>query len=186
MRLSSPRDRVMMHGFILIATLGSAAPLESQVRRTVPAPDGLVPPPPLPAPATPRTFDFSIANIMRGPELYGRPPGVNPARLGSTNSVQWSADSRWIYFHWVPAGSDWRDVPRVHRVRAVAGARPELVPPAQLDTVKPLLASGDFHRARTMKAVEYDGDIYRVDLRRGSVRRLTQTVAREFGPRFSG
>ncbi|CAN5329641.1 prolyl oligopeptidase family serine peptidase [soil metagenome] len=176
----------MRRVFIFLAACGLATPLESQIRRTVPAPDGLTPPPPLPAPATPRQFDFSIANIMRGPELYGRPPGVNPASLGDTRPVQWSADSRWIYFHWVPAGSDWRDVPRVHRVRAAAGARPELVPAAQLDTVGPLLASGDFNYARTMKAVEHDGDIYLVDLRRGSVRRLTETVAREFGPRFSG
>ena len=48
-----------------------------------------------------RAFDFSIPNIMRGPEVYGREPG----------RVQWSADSRWIYFQWNPAGTDWREPP---------------------------------------------------------------------------
>ncbi|MFL5583312.1 MAG: hypothetical protein ACJ78K_00480, partial [Gemmatimonadaceae bacterium] len=33
----------------------------------------------------PAPFDFSIKNIMRGPELYGRQP----------NDVRWSADSKW-------------------------------------------------------------------------------------------
>ena len=35
-----------------------------------------------------KSFDFSIKNIMRGPELYGRQP----------DNIHWSADSRWIYF----------------------------------------------------------------------------------------
>ncbi|MFL5601356.1 MAG: hypothetical protein ACJ78I_13280, partial [Gemmatimonadaceae bacterium] len=42
--------------------------------------------PPL-ASQTANPFDFSIKNIMRGPELYGRQP----------NDVRWSADSKWIY-----------------------------------------------------------------------------------------
>jgi dipeptidyl aminopeptidase/acylaminoacyl peptidase len=99
--------------------------------------------------------------------------------------VQWSPDGRWIYFHWVPAGSDWRDVPRPHRVRAAAGARPEQVPAAQLDTVGPLLATGNFSADRASKVVEYEGDIYVVDMRRGGVRRLTNTLGREVSPVFS-
>jgi dipeptidyl aminopeptidase/acylaminoacyl peptidase len=165
--------------------LAIALPVEAQIRRVVPAPDELTPPPPLPAPERPVEFDFSIANIMRGPELYGRPPGVNPASLSDTRPVQWSADSRWIYFHWVPAGSDWRDVPRPYRVRAAAGARPELVPAAQLDTVGPLLTVGSFSADRRLKVVEYEGDIYVVDMRRGGVRRLTNTLVRESSPTFS-
>lgn len=45
------------------------------------------------------TFNFSIKNIMRGPELYGRPPG----------DVRWSNDSKWIYFTWLEPGTDWRE-----------------------------------------------------------------------------
>ena len=43
-------------------------------------------------------FDFSIKNMMRGPELYGREP----------QAVRWSADGKWIYFNWLEPGSDWR------------------------------------------------------------------------------
>ena len=58
--------------------------------------------------AAQQPFDFSIKNIMRGPELYGRVP----------QDVRWSADSRWIYFNWVEPGSDWRETPKRYRVRA--------------------------------------------------------------------
>ena len=43
-----------------------------------------------------KPFDFSIKNIMRGPELYGRQP----------DNVHWSADSKWIYFSWLEPGTD--------------------------------------------------------------------------------
>ncbi|MGK2963956.1 MAG: hypothetical protein ACSLFK_17685, partial [Gemmatimonadaceae bacterium] len=78
-------------------------------------------------------FDFSIRNIMRGPELYGRHP----------ENVRWSADSRWIYFTWAEAGSDWRETPKPFRVRAVAGSKPERVSPAQYDSIGALIMVGD-------------------------------------------
>src|SRR3954464_4752360 len=74
------------------------------------------------APAKP--FDFSIKNIMRGPELYGRQP----------DNVRWSADSKWIYFTWLEPGTDWRERPKQFRVRAVPGAKPERVSIQQVDT----------------------------------------------------
>ena len=40
-------------------------------------------------------FEFTIKNIMRGPELYGREP----------QNVRWSADGKWIYFNWLEPGS---------------------------------------------------------------------------------
>ncbi|MFL5479570.1 MAG: hypothetical protein ACJ79X_11185, partial [Gemmatimonadaceae bacterium] len=64
-----------------------------------------------------KPFDFSIKNIMRGPELYGRQPG----------DVRWSADSKWIYFTWLEPGTDWREMPKQFRVRAVPGSKPERV-----------------------------------------------------------
>ena len=56
-------------------------------------------------------FDFSIKNIMRGPELYGRQP----------QDVRWSADNKWIYFTWLEPGADWRETAKRFRVRAQAG-----------------------------------------------------------------
>src|SRR6266542_6172784 len=80
--------------------------------------------PPLSAQQTPN-FDFTIKTMMRGPEVYGRPP----------QSVRWSADSRWIYFNWLEPGHSFRDNPVLFRVRANPGAKPERVSiPAQDST----------------------------------------------------
>src|SRR4051794_18752948 len=124
-----------------------------------------------PAPA----FDFSIRNIMRGPELYGRAP----------TNVRWSADGRWIYFQWNPAGTDWREPLRPYRVRASAGAQPERLTNAQADSAAPYVAEGVFSPDKRSRVVEALGDIWLVSLRDGAARRLTQTVAAESRPTFS-
>src|SRR6266542_2515846 len=121
------------------------------------------------------TFDFSIKNIMRGPELYRRPPA----------DVRWSADSKWIYFNWLEPGTDWREQPKRFRVRTAAGAKPERVSPAQFDSVGALVTSGDRSKNGRYTAVEFGGDIYVTDLLKGTTRRLTQTVAREHDPVFA-
>ena len=132
--------------------------------------------PQAPAPARPASaFDFSIANIMRGPELYGREP----------QRVQWTADGRWLYFLWNPPGTDWREPLRPHRVRAIAGAAPERVSDAHMDSVGPLLETGSPSRDGRSRVVAYDGDLYIVSLPSAALRRLTQTVAEERDPHFS-
>ena len=123
----------------------------------------------------PAAFDFSIKNIMRGPELYGRPP----------ENVRWSADSRWIYFTWVEPGKDWREQPAQFRVRAQPGARPERVSIQQVDSSGPQFARGSRSASRRFSAVEFNGDIFVNDLTTGSTRRVTQTVAAERNPQFS-
>ena len=130
---------------------------------------------PLGAQQAPSTFDFSIKNIMRGPELYGRVP----------QDVRWSADSKWIYFNWVEPGSDWRETPKRYRVRAVPGSKPERVTPAQFDSAGALVTTGDRSGNGRFMAVEYGGDIYVTDMQRGTTRRLTQTIVRERQPEFS-
>ena len=120
------------------------------------------------------SFDFTIRNIMSGPELVGRPPA----------DVRWSPDGRWIYFRWVEPGTSWREDLKPYRVRAVAGSRPERLTPAQMDTLAPLVANGDLSRNGLLRAVEWDGDLYVIDMRRSAVRRLTDTRDRESSPRF--
>src|SRR5687767_1931808 len=71
-------------------------------------------------------FDFTIANIMRGPEVYGREP----------QNVRWTADGQWIYFQWLEPGSNWRLPAKQFRVRAQAGAKPEAVAPADIAAVQ--------------------------------------------------
>jgi dipeptidyl aminopeptidase/acylaminoacyl peptidase len=123
----------------------------------------------------PAKFEFTIKNMMRGPEVYGREPA----------QIRWTPDGQWIYFQWLPPGSDFRDALKPYRIRAQAGAKPEPVSPTQADSVGPLLADGAYSRDRSLKAVAYAGDLYLVDMRRSTARPLTETAAAESNPRFS-
>src|SRR6266404_2767336 len=120
-------------------------------------------------------FDFSIKNIMRGPELYGRHP----------DSIHWSADSKWIYFTWLEPGTDWRETPKQFRVRAIPGSKPERVSIQQADSTGYRFAPSERSHNGRYSVVEFNGDIYVNDLTTGTVRRLTQTVEAEHNPQFS-
>ena len=120
-------------------------------------------------------FDFSIKNIMRGPELYGRQP----------QNVRWSADSKWIYFSWLEPGTDWRETPKQFRVRAVPGAKPQRVSIREADTTAARFTSGELSHNGRYLVVETGGDLYVDDLTSGTTRRLTQTVEEEKNPEFS-
>ncbi|HEX9310509.1 MAG TPA: alpha/beta fold hydrolase [Gemmatimonadaceae bacterium] len=130
----------------------------------------------LPAAAQQSTpFDFSIKNIMRGPELYGRQP----------DNIRWSADSKWIYFTWLEPGTSWRETLKQFRVRAVPGAKPERVSIQQADTTGYRYAASELSHNGRYSAVEFNGDLYVNDLTNGTTRRLTQTVDAERSPQFS-
>jgi dipeptidyl aminopeptidase/acylaminoacyl peptidase len=122
-----------------------------------------------------KPFDFSIKNIMRGPELYGRQP----------DNVRWSADSKWIYFTWLEPGTDWRERPQQFRVRAVPGSKPERVSIRQADTTGARYAGSERSHNGRYTVVEFNGDLYINDLTTGTTRRLTQTVEAERDPEFS-
>lgn len=122
-----------------------------------------------------KPFDFSIKNIMRGPELYGRQP----------NDVRWSADSKWIYFTWLEPGTDWRETPKQFRVRAIPGSKPERVSIQQVDSTGSRFARGDRSHNGRYGVVDFNGDLYINDLTTGTTRRLTQTVDAERNPAFS-
>ena len=126
-------------------------------------------------PAAASTFEFTIASMMRGPEVYGRAP----------DSVRWSPDGKYVYFSWLPPGTDWRERLQPYRVRAAAGARPERLTRAQADTVAPLLAAGSETPDHRWKVSSWQGDLYLADLRGGSVRRLTATYDEERAPVFA-
>jgi dipeptidyl aminopeptidase/acylaminoacyl peptidase len=120
------------------------------------------------------SFDFSIKGIMRGHDMVGRAP----------TDVRWSADNRWIYFSWNAPGTEAREPLRPYRVRAEAGAVPESLTVAQMDSAGPLAAEGDLSGNSAMRAVEWNGDIFVVTVRTGALRRLTNTVAKETNPHF--
>lgn len=116
-----------------------------------------------------------VATMMRGPEYVGRPP-LNP---------RWSADGRWIYFTWLPPGTDWRETSRPYRVRAIQGAVPESVSVVAMDTLGPLAADGPRSPDKRSRVVEWGGDLYLVGIGATRARRLTNTLEAESDPHFS-
>jgi dipeptidyl aminopeptidase/acylaminoacyl peptidase len=129
----------------------------------------------LPAALSAQQFDFSIKNIMRGPEVYGREP----------ENVRWSADGKWIYFRWLEPGSDWRLPSKSFRVRAEPGAKPERVSDAQMDSIAPMIDNGRLSPDKRTRVVAANGDLFLVDQSNGGLRRLTQTFDVESNPVFS-
>ncbi len=121
-------------------------------------------------------FDLTIPSIMRGPEVYGREP----------QRVRWAADGRSIYFYWNAPGTKWSEPLHPYRVRAVAGASPERLTEAQMDSSAPLFADGSYTRDRRIKIVSHEGDLYVVDTRTAAIRRLTQTAVTEASPTITG
>lgn len=121
------------------------------------------------------TKPLTIPYIMRGYENVGHPP----------ENVRWSPDGKYLYFRWLPGGSDWREELRPYRVRAVAGATPERLTPAQADAMAPLLAEGSESADHHWRAVSALGDIWLVDRRQGKADRLTRTATRERDPVLS-
>lgn len=128
---------------------------------------------PLSLSAQNKPFALTVPNIMRGPELYGREPA----------NVRWSADNQWIYFAWNPPGTRW-DMPLVpYRVRATAGAKPEQVSQAHVDSMAPYLSDGPSLKDGT-RAVSARGDLFLID-KSGKARQLTSTTAIESNPVLS-
>ncbi len=119
-------------------------------------------------------FELTVANIMRGPEHVGQPPAA----------VQWSDDSRWIYFRWKPGGLAWDAPTALYRVRAEGGA-PEKLEDRVADSLAVLLAPGPRSEDAHWRAVSHEGDLYLIDRRTLAVRQLTATRSSESSPVFS-
>ncbi|MBW8773040.1 MAG: DPP IV N-terminal domain-containing protein, partial [Gemmatimonadetes bacterium] len=126
-------------------------------------------------PAAQTPAPLTIPYIMRGYENVGHAP----------DNVRWSPDGQYIHFRWLPPGSDYREQLKPYRVRAVAGATPERLTPAEADSMAPLLAEGSESRDHRWRAVSALGDIWLVDRRLSKATRLTRTSERESEPVLS-
>ena len=120
-------------------------------------------------------FQFTIDNIMRGPEVYGREP----------TDPRFTPDGRWIYFRWLPPGTSWRETLRPYRVRATPGAAPEALTEAAWDSIAPALDRSTLSPDGRWSVTSYRGDLYLVEQGSSAVRRLTDTAAEETAPSFS-
>jgi dipeptidyl aminopeptidase/acylaminoacyl peptidase len=119
--------------------------------------------------AAQQPMGYDLPTIMRGPETVGREP----------SQLRWSPDGRWIYFSWLPPGTDWRETTKPYRIRAEAGATPELVSEVHADSVAPQLANGILTRDGKRRYVSSNGDLWAIELPSGAMRRLTRTTAQE-------
>ncbi len=118
-------------------------------------------------------FDFTIANIMRGPEVYGREP----------QNVRWTADGQWIYFMWLEPGSNWRLPARQFRVRAQPGAKPEPVAPSEVAAVQ--FADGQQSADKRKRLYVNGGTIVVHDVATRSNRIVSQTLEPKSNVNFS-
>ncbi len=110
-------------------------------------------------------FELSLFNFMRGNEIVGQSP----------SSVNWTDDSRWIYFQWLPAGHEWDADQELYRVPA-EGGEPELIDdPMVADSLQITFAGGDLSPDRQWRVTSWRGDLYLVNRSDLSVRRLTNT-----------
>ncbi len=121
-----------------------------------------------------QNFDLSVRNIMRGPELVGAPP----------ENVQWTDDSRWVYFRWKPGGLPWHEELSLYRVPAAGGAAEKLTQ-QQADSLGVLIAPGPRSPDERMRVVAFNGDLFLINRQTLAVRRLTDTRTMERNPVFS-
>lgn len=119
------------------------------------------------------TFDLTVANIMRGPELVGESP----------RQVRWTDDGRWIYFRWKRGGGPWDEDAALYRV-AVDGDVPERLSDEAADSLGMLVAPGDVGPDERRRVVSWRGDLFLIDRGSLDVRRLTHTVTTEQDPVF--
>jgi dipeptidyl aminopeptidase/acylaminoacyl peptidase len=117
-----------------------------------------------PEPATRFEFPLTIRSIMRGPELVGQAP----------SGIQWSDDSRWIYFRWLPGGGEWNDTPELYRVPA-RGGEPERVEDEAAEDLAITYARGVLSPDRKVRLSSMEGDLYLVERKDLQVTRITET-----------
>ncbi|MFN8340989.1 MAG: prolyl oligopeptidase family serine peptidase [Cyclobacteriaceae bacterium] len=112
--------------------------------------------------------ELAVEKIMRDQKWIGTSP----------NGIFWSEESNRIYFTWNPDKNPGDSLYAV----TVAGTTISKVTPAQRKSIP---GPGVYNRAHTRKVYEKDGDLWLLDLASGQTRAITQTVDREYNPRFS-
>ncbi len=109
------------------------------------------------------TFELTVRNIMRGPELVG----TAPSRL------RWSPDARWLYFAWKPPQEESAGL---YRVSGRGGEPERLAADAALEAEAML--DGVTSDDRRWTAYERDGELTLLDVRSERRRRLVSSQAR--------
>ena len=112
---------------------------------------------------------LSIEQIMRGDDFVGTLP----------SQISWSDDSKLIYFNWNPDGDTIAS-------RYKADIQTKTIQKLSFDEQKLLSEQGDLNKDRTWKVYEKEGDLYLLNTRNYTSSAITNTLAVESNPRFSG
>lgn len=110
-----------------------------------------------------------IEDIMQGEKFVGYLP-ENPV---------WSEDGKTLYFSWNPEMDTLRSLYKA----GLDGGAPQRV---ETEEEKTLARGGEYNRDRTKKVFAGNGDIFLLEIASGKALPVTQTLASEFSPRFSG
>jgi len=116
-----------------------------------------------------RNPTLSIDQIMEGPEFAGTQP----------SEVRWSVDGQRVYFRWKTT----KEKKDALYVVDVTDRTPRRLSDAEEREAPP--SAGVENAARTKKLYVRDGDLYLLDLKTGSKRRITATVTDESDPGFT-
>lgn len=112
---------------------------------------------------------LTIDQIMQGEDFVGYLP----------SRVSWSDDSQNIYFSWNPEKDTLRSTYRAD-ISSMAIAQ------LSVDELKTQSSAGSYSNDYSWKVYEKNGDLFLIDLGSYKVRQITNTLARESSPLFSG
>jgi len=114
--------------------------------------------------------ELTVEKIMRDPKWMGIAP----------TNVNWSADGKTIYFNWNPSNAVSDSLYRItlqDRTPQKVSKQERLALPSN---------AGSLNKAFTRMVYEKNGDIFLLDIPSGKRTQVTNTVARESNPVFSG
>ncbi len=117
---------------------------------------------------------LSIEQIMQGEKFVGYLP----------ENIQWSEDSKTIYFSWNPDNDTLRNIFKI--TIGESGQAPPIAEKLTIEERMDLTSKGQYNKARTKKAYSKNGDLFLFDLEKNSSFQITNTLEQESNPVFSG
>ena len=112
--------------------------------------------------------ELTVEKIMRDPKWMG----VSPS------GVFWSEDSKTVYFNWNPDNAQGDSLYSI----SISNHAPVKTSPEERNA---LPGNGQYNKTRTKKVYEKYGDIFLLDIPSNKTIKVTNTLEREFAPRFS-
>ena len=112
---------------------------------------------------------LTIEQIMQGEKFVGFSP----------TNIEWSDDSKTVYFDWNPDGELMRSKYKI------AIDNPKNIKKVGVDELRAMSESGDWNSDYTQKVYAKNGDIFLFDLTKNTTRQITNTLNSEYYTYFS-